>query len=91
MAVLDWPLAVSSFAGRLDDYEAVPNTNLLGMRLTAQPLPYLELGASRTFQIDGQGQPDSFKAYWNAFIGKDNECDDSGCTGEGMPQTKLQA
>ena len=88
---LSWigPWQYQVFAGRLDDYEAVPNTNLLGMRLTAQPLPYLELGASRTFQIDGQGQPDSFKAYWNAFIGKDNECDDSGCTGEGNASNQI--
>lgn len=45
-----------AFAGQLDDYNAVPNARLLGLRLTAQPLPYLELGASRTFQIDGDGQ-----------------------------------
>lgn len=77
------------FAGRLDDYKAVPDTNLLGLRLTAQPLSYLELGASRVLQIDGQGQPDSFKAYWNAFIGKDNECDASGCVGEKNASNQL--
>ena len=88
---LSWigPWQYQAFAGQLDDYEAVPDTNILGLRLTAQPLPYLELGASRTFQIDGQGQPDSLKAYWNAFIGKDNECDDSGCTGEGNASNQI--
>ncbi|MBO8834022.1 capsule assembly Wzi family protein, partial [Staphylococcus aureus] len=65
-----------------DDYNAVPNTKLIGLRLTAQPLPYLELGASRAIQIAGKGQPNSFKAYWNAVIGKDNGCDDSGCVGD---------
>ena len=45
-------------------------------------MPYLELGASRAVQIGGKGQPNSFKAYWNAMIGKDNGCDDSGCTGD---------
>ena len=88
---LSWigPWQYQAFAGRLDDYKAVPDTNLLGLRLTAQPLPYLELGASRTFQIDGQGQPDSLKAYWNAFIGKDNACDDNGCTGEGNASNQI--
>lgn len=88
---LSWigPWQYQAFAGQLDDYEAVPDTNVLGLRLTAQPLPYLELGASRTFQIDGQGQPDSLKAYWNAFIGKDNACDDSGCTGEGNASNQI--
>ncbi|AXF44042.1 capsule assembly Wzi family protein [Acinetobacter johnsonii] len=88
---LSWigPWQYQAFAGQLDAYEAVPDTNVLGLRLTAQPLPYLELGASRTFQIDGQGQPDSLKAYWNAFIGKDNACDDNGCTGEGNASNQI--
>ena len=88
---LSWigPWQYQAFAGQLDDYKAIPNTKLLGLRLTAQPLPYLELGASRTFQIDGEGQPGSFKAYWNAFIGKDNECADATCSGEGNPSNQL--
>lgn len=81
---LSWigPWQYQAFAGQLDDYKAVPDAKLIGLRLTAQPLPYLELGASRTVQIGGKGQPNSFKAYWNAMIGKDNGCDDSGCTGD---------
>lgn len=88
---LSWvgPWQYQAFAGRLDDYKAVPDANLIGLRLTAQPLPYLELGVSRTFQIDGKGQPGSAKAYWNAFIGKDNECADVTCTGEGNASNQL--
>ncbi len=88
---LSWigPWQYQAFAGRLDDYKAVPDANLVGLRLTAQPLPYLELGASRTFQIDGEGQPGSAKAYWNAFIGKDNECNAQGCSGEGNASNQL--
>ena len=88
---LSWigPWQYQAFAGQLDDYTAVPNTRLMGLRLTAQPLPYLELGASRTFQIDGEGQPGSAKAYWNAFIGKDNACEDATCTGEGNPSNQI--
>ena len=88
---LSWigPWQYQAFAGQLDDYQSVPDARLMGLRITAQPLPYLELGASRTFQIDGEGQPGSAKAYWNAFIGKDNECADSSCTGEGNASNQL--
>lgn len=88
---LSWigPWQYQVFAGQLDDYKAVPDAKLIGMRLTAQPLPYLELGASRTFQIGGKGQPDSFKAYWNAFIGKDNECNDKGCVNDQNASNQL--
>lgn len=88
---LSWigPWQYQAFAGQLDDYDAVPNARLMGLRLTAQPLPYLELGASRTFQIDGDGQPSSGKAYWNAFIGKDNACENGNCSGVGNPSNQL--
>ena len=88
---LSWigPWQYQIFAGQLDDYKAVPNAKLIGMRLTAQPLPYLEIGASRVLQIDGKGQPGSFKAYWNAFVGKDNECNENGCVGEGNASNQL--
>lgn len=78
-----------AFAGQLDNYTAVPDAKLVGLRLTAQPLAYLELGVSRTFQIDGEGQPGSAKAYWNAFIGKDNECNSEGCSGEGNASNQI--
>lgn len=60
------------FAGQLDDYSAVPNAKLLGMRLTAQPLPYLELGASRTLQWGGEGRSESWNTLWDAIKGNDN-------------------
>lgn len=52
---LSWigPWQYQAFAGQLNDYTAVPDARLMGLRLTAQPLPYLEIGASRAFQIDG--------------------------------------
>ncbi len=73
---LSWigPWQYQIFGGQLQDYTAVPHAQLIGMRFTAQPLPYWELGLSRTIQIAGKGQPDSFKAYWNAIIGNDNDC-----------------
>lgn len=71
---LSWigPWQYQVFAGQLDDYKAIPDTKLLGLRLTAQPLPYLELGASRTFQWGGEGRSESWNTLWEAIKGNDN-------------------
>jgi hypothetical protein len=71
---LSWigPWQYQAFAGQLDDYNAVPDAKLIGLRVTAQPLPYLELGASRAIQWGGEGRPESFDSFWDALIGKDN-------------------
>ncbi|ESK38445.1 hypothetical protein P256_01984 [Acinetobacter nectaris CIP 110549] len=78
---LSWigPWQYQVFAGQFQHYTAIPDTKLLGMRVTVQPFQSLELGASRVLQIGGRGQPDSFKAYWNAMIGNDNSCQDANC------------
>ena len=46
---LSWigPWQYQAFAGQLDDYKAVPDAKLIGLRLTARPFPALEIGASR--------------------------------------------
>ncbi|AWL30465.1 capsule assembly Wzi family protein [Acinetobacter defluvii] len=71
---LSWigPWQYQAFAGQLDDYKAVPDAKLLGFRLTAQPLPYLELGASRILQWGGEGRSESWDTLWNAIKGNDN-------------------
>ena len=61
-----------AFAGQLDDYKAIPGAKLLGLRLTAQPLPYLEFGASRILQWGGEGRSESLDSLWNAIKGNDN-------------------
>lgn len=68
---LNWigPWQYQLFAGQLDDYEAVPDTKLIGMRLTASPTEWLELGASRTFMWGGKGRPESASSFWNALKG----------------------
>ncbi|EJB8538364.1 capsule assembly Wzi family protein [Acinetobacter baumannii] len=88
---LSWigPWQYQLFAGQLDDYKAVPHAKLFGMRVTARPVPALEIGASRAIQIGGDGQPDSFKAYWNAVIGKDNGCTENSCVGEDNASNQL--
>lgn len=71
---LSWigPWQYQAFAGKLDDYSAIPDAKLLGLRLTGQPLPYLELGASRILQWGGEGRSESFDSLWNAIKGNDN-------------------
>ena len=71
---LSWigPWQYQAFVGQLDDYHAIPDAKLLGFRLTAQPLPYLELGASRILQWGGEGRSESFDSLWNAIKGNDN-------------------
>lgn len=71
---LSWigPWQYQAFAGQLDDYKAIPDAKLLGLRLTAQPLPYLELGASRILQWGGEGRSESLDSLWNAIKGNDN-------------------
>lgn len=74
---LSWigPWQYQVFAGQLDDYKAIPDAKLLGLRFTAQPLPYLELGASRTLQWGGKGRSQSWDSLWNAIKGNDNVYD----------------
>ena len=75
---LSWigPWQYQVFAGQLDDYQAVPNTKLIGMRLTAQPFSYLELGLSRVIQWGGKGRPNSLSSLWDAIGGSKDNIDD---------------
>lgn len=71
---LSWigPWQYQAFGGQFDDYAAIPDAKLLGLRFTAQPLPYLELGASRILQWGGEGRSESWDSLWNAIKGNDN-------------------
>lgn len=84
---LSWigPWQYQAFAGQLDDYTAVPDAKLIGLRVTAQPLSYLELGASRAIQWGGEGRPESLSSLWDAFLGNK----DNGGTGEPGPSNQL--
>ncbi|MGA6102031.1 capsule assembly Wzi family protein [Psychrobacter pocilloporae] len=73
---LSWvgPWHYQLFAGQLDDYDAVPDAKLFGARLTASPLPWLEVGASRSFMWGGEGRPESFSSFGDALLGtRDND------------------
>ncbi|MEN8384730.1 capsule assembly Wzi family protein [Acinetobacter towneri] len=84
---LSWigPWQYQAFAGQLHDYDAVPDAKLIGLRVTAQPLPYLELGASRAFQWGGEDRPESLNSLWDAFVGNK----DNGGTGEPDPSNQI--
>ena len=74
-----------AFAGQLDHYSAVPDAKLIGLRVTAQPLPYFELGASRAIQWGGEGRPESLNSLWDAFVGNK----DNGGTDEPDPSNQI--
>ncbi|MEW5972123.1 MAG: capsule assembly Wzi family protein, partial [Pseudomonadota bacterium] len=84
---LSWigPWQYQAFAGQLDDYDAVPDAKLIGLRVTAQPLAYLELGASRAIQWGGEGRPEGLSSLWDAFVGNK----DNGGTGEPDPSNQI--
>nr|WP_227691574.1 capsule assembly Wzi family protein [Psychrobacter aestuarii] len=84
---LSWvgPWQYQLFAGQLDDYEAVPDAKLFGMRLTASPQPWLELGASRTFMWGGDGRPESASSFFDALTG----LRDNGDTGKEDPANQI--
>jgi len=84
---LNWigPWQYQLFAGQLEDYEAVPDTKLIGMRLTASPKDWLEIGASRAIMWGGEDRPESASSLWDAIKGtKDN-----GGTGKPDPANQL--
>lgn len=84
---LSWigPWQYQLFAGQLDDYKVAKDAKLIGMRLTASPMDWLEVGASRTFIWGGEGRPESASSFWDALKGtKDN-----GGTGDPDPANQL--
>ncbi|MBN8508352.1 MAG: hypothetical protein J0L57_07060 [Burkholderiales bacterium] len=71
----------SSFLGVLNgDRGDIRDPRLIGMRLVVQPWPQLQIGASRTMQIGGEGRDNSLRAFLRAFLGRDNDCSASNCS-----------
>lgn len=79
------PWQYQAFAGQLDDYRAIPDAKQIGLRFSAQPLPYLELAASRAIQWGGKGRPESLNSLWDALVGNK----DNGGTGEPDPSNQI--
>jgi membrane-associated phospholipid phosphatase len=51
------PARVDQFFGRLEGHTFIRRPFLLGEKISFKPIPSLELGFGRTFEIGGQGQP----------------------------------
>lgn len=51
------PTRVDQFFGRLEGHTFIRRPFLLGEKISFKPIPSLELGFGRTFEIGGQGQP----------------------------------
>ena len=76
---LNWigPWQYQLFLGQLDDYNAIPDTKLIGTRLTASPTPWLDLGASRMIMWGGDGRSESFSSFIDALTGKNDNTGDA--------------
>jgi hypothetical protein len=70
---LSWvgPWSYELSIGRLQHYQP-SGAYTLTMRLSARPLPGLELGASRYIYWGGAGRPTSFGSLWRALTGDSN-------------------
>ena len=73
---LSWigPWSFHSFIGRMEEERTVPNPYLWGMRGEVKPtiLGGLEIGFFRMMQLGGDGRPEGFKTWVDAFLSQDN-------------------
>ena len=73
---LSWigPWQVNGFVGLLEDkFQALDDPIVLGLRVAFSPFSWLELGASRTIQICGEGRSCGVDTWWKAISGNDND------------------
>jgi hypothetical protein len=66
------PWNLVSFFGAFDDDRTIDDARLFGLRLTARPLPRLEIGLSRTAQFCGEGRQCDLSTFGNVLLGRDN-------------------
>jgi hypothetical protein len=73
---LSWigPWSFHSFIGRLEKERTVPNPYLWGMRGEVRPtvVDGLEIGFFRMMQLGGEGRPEGFSTWVDAFFSQDN-------------------
>lgn len=67
------PWNADFFIGGLAGHTQPAHPYLVGMRLQIQPLPSLQLGASRTLQWGGSGRDQSFSSFVRGLLGRDNQ------------------
>ncbi len=79
----------SGFVGKLESQRNDYNSpRLYGARVVIRPIPSLEIGASRTGQLGGEGRSESLRTYLQAFLGRDNHVDANG-DGGSQPGNQL--
>jgi len=77
------PWTMTTFMGKMENERTIPNTLLWGFRITARPVPQLEIGVTRLAQWAGDDRPNDVSTFWDLFIGRDNcgvqglNCDDN--------------
>lgn len=88
---LSWlgPWQFNAFLGLLDDSRPTEDPFVFGARVAINPIPGLELGASRTFQICGSGRPCDFGTWRRALIGQDNVTPAEQAAGKADPANQL--
>ncbi|MDT8396934.1 MAG: capsule assembly Wzi family protein [bacterium] len=59
------PFSFDAFWSKLEENRDVPEPYFAGLRVNMKPLPWFELGASRTVTFGGEGRPD---VAWDEFI-----------------------
>ena len=73
---LSWigPWSFHSFIGQMEEERTVPNPYLWGMRVDLNPtiLDGLEIGLFRMMQLGGDGRPEGFSTWVDAFLSQDN-------------------
>jgi hypothetical protein len=73
---LSWigPWSVHSFIGRLEEQRTVSNPYLWGIRGEVRPtvVDGLEIGFFRMMQLGGEGRPEGFSTWVDAFLSQDN-------------------
>ena len=73
---LSWigPWSFHSFIGRMEKERTIPNPYLWGIRVELSPtiIDGLEIGLFRMMQLGGEGRPDGFSTWVDAFLSQDN-------------------
>ena len=65
------PFRFDLFFSRLGEERVVPDPSFSGLRLNIKPLPWLEIGVSRTIMFGGEGRPEmDFGDYLTILSGK---------------------
>jgi len=83
------PWTLTTFMGRMEKERTIPNTLLWGFRMTARPVPQLEIGITRLAQWDGEGRPGDLSTFGDLFTGADNCGFDLDCSNNNEPGNQM--